>query len=93
MDINAIEPIAIGVLLLVVLLWRPKGLVKERPTLTMKKSKLQSIYDKANKALKQENAPLPPQSDEADDETVPKTPEGWMIPPIRKRNSAHHISL
>ena len=40
-DINALEPIAIGVLLLVVLLWRPKGLVKEKPTSTMKKSKLQ----------------------------------------------------
>jgi len=74
-DINAIEPIAIGVILLVVLLWRPKGLVKERPTLTMKKSKLQALHDKANKALKQENPSLP-QSTTAEDETVPKTAEG-----------------
>ncbi|MDG6905339.1 MAG: hypothetical protein JRN20_06100 [Nitrososphaerota archaeon] len=29
-DINAIEPIAIGALLLIILLWSPKGLVKEK---------------------------------------------------------------
>ena len=75
-DINSLEPIAIGVLLLVVLLWRPKGLIKEKTTATLGKSKLQAIFDKANKALKQENAALPPQSTETDDETVPKTPDG-----------------
>ncbi len=75
-DINALEPIAIGVLLLVVLLWRPKGLIKEKPTSTMKKSKLQAIFDRANKALKQESAPLPPQSTETEDKTVPDTADG-----------------
>ncbi len=75
-DINSLEPIAIGVLLLVILLWRPKGLIKEKTTATLGKSKLQAIFDKANKALKQENAALPPQSTETDDETVPKTPDG-----------------
>jgi branched-chain amino acid transport system permease protein len=75
-DINALEPIAIGVLLLVVLLWRPKGLWQEKPTHTMKKSSLQSILDKVTKNLKQENAPLPPENTASDDETVPKTDEG-----------------
>jgi branched-chain amino acid transport system permease protein len=75
-DINALEPIAIGVILLVVLMWRPKGLLKEKTTHTIGKSKLQSIFDKANKVLRQENASLPPQTSEADDETVPKTSEG-----------------
>jgi branched-chain amino acid transport system permease protein len=69
-DINALEPIAIGVLLLVVLLWRPKGLLREKPTSTIKKSRLQAIFDEANKALKEERAPLPPQSTETVDETV-----------------------
>jgi branched-chain amino acid transport system permease protein len=72
-DINSLEPIMIGVLLLLVLLWRPKGLIREKPTPTIKKSRLQQIYDKANKILEQEKAPLPPQSTEKDDETVPVT--------------------
>jgi branched-chain amino acid transport system permease protein len=72
-DINAIEPIAIGALLLIVLLWRPKGLLREKPTSTIKKSRLQSLFEEATRTLKQENAPLPPQSTENDDETLPPT--------------------
>ena len=72
-DINALEPIAIGVLLLVVLLWRPKGLFPEKPTTTVRRSKLREIYDRANKALSQQRAPLPRQSTETDDETVGNT--------------------
>lgn len=75
-DINALEPIIIGVLLLVVLLLRPKGLWQEKPTHTMKNSTLQSILDKVTKNLKQENAPLPPENTATDDETAPKTDEG-----------------
>jgi branched-chain amino acid transport system permease protein len=72
-DINAIEPIAIGVLLLAVLMWRPKGLLKEKPSATINKAKLQSIFDKANEVLKREHVTQLPQSTETDDETVPKT--------------------
>ncbi|HZW56184.1 MAG TPA: branched-chain amino acid ABC transporter permease [Nitrososphaerales archaeon] len=43
-DINALEPIAIGVLLLIILLWRPQGLIREKPTSTLKKSELQSMF-------------------------------------------------
>ncbi len=76
-DINAVEYIAIGVLLLVVLLVRPKGLIKEKPTQTIKKKRLRAIYEKANRILEQQKTvPLPPQSTEVDDETVPKTGEG-----------------
>jgi len=74
-DINALEPIAIGVLLLVVLLWRPKGLIEEKPTTTIKKSRLRAIYDNANRALKQQNAPLPPQSTESEDKTAVFSPK------------------
>ena len=72
-DINAIEPIAIGVLLLAVLLWRPKGLVPEKPSATLDKSKMKSILDNANIELKQEKTVLPPQSTESEDETMPKS--------------------
>ncbi|MDA4111031.1 MAG: branched-chain amino acid ABC transporter permease [Thaumarchaeota archaeon] len=72
-DINAIEPIAIGILLLVVLLWRPKGLVQEKPSSTIRKSRLKNIFEKANKVLSQERAQLPRQSTDADDETVMKS--------------------
>ncbi len=75
-DINAVEPIAIGVLLLVVLLWRPKGLVQEKPTFTIPKSRLQSIWERANKALEQQKAPLPPQSTGEEDKTNPETSDG-----------------
>jgi branched-chain amino acid transport system permease protein len=75
-DINALEPILIGVLLLVVLLWRPKGLWGEKPTPTLRKSVLQKTLDKVTKNLKEENAPLVPENTETDDETVPKTEEG-----------------
>jgi branched-chain amino acid transport system permease protein len=74
-DINAIEPIAIGVLLLVVLLWRPKGLLQEKPSSTVSKSRLRAIYERANKSLSQQRVPLPPQSTVEDDETVEKTDE------------------
>lgn len=58
-DINALEPIAIGVLLLVVLLWRPKGIIPEKPTYTMNKSKIQAIMNRVNKALGQPGLPEP----------------------------------
>jgi len=75
-DINAFEPIMLGVLLIAVLFWRPKGLIKEKPTPTLKKSKLRQLFERAGKELKQDKINLPPQSTDADDETVPKTDEG-----------------
>jgi branched-chain amino acid transport system permease protein len=75
-DINAIEPIAIGVLLLVVLLWSPKGLLKEKPSATLDRLKLKAIFERSKKVLEQEKAPLPPQNTETEDKTVPKTVEG-----------------
>ena len=74
-DINAIEPIAIGVLLLAVLMWRPKGLLKEKPSHTIDNAKLQSIFDKANEILKREHVKQLPQNTETDDETMPKSEE------------------
>ncbi|MDG6996784.1 MAG: branched-chain amino acid ABC transporter permease [Nitrososphaerota archaeon] len=58
-DINAIEPIAIGVLLLVVLFWRPKGLVPEKPSATLKYSRLKEISERAKTAAKQEGISAP----------------------------------
>ncbi len=75
-DINALEPIAIGVLLLVVLMWRPKGLVQEKPTPTMDKSKLQAMFDRVNKALGQAGNPSPSQSSQEEENTGPKKEEG-----------------
>jgi branched-chain amino acid transport system permease protein len=72
-DINALEPILIGALLLVVLLWRPKGLVQEKPTSTIKKSKLESIMEKVNRRLTQLNAGLQPESTEEGDKTIPNS--------------------
>ncbi len=72
-DINALVPIIIGALLIIILLWRPKGLIKERPSYTIERSRLQAIYDRANKTLVKEKVPLPPQSTSSDDETKPKT--------------------
>jgi len=48
-DLNAVTPIAIGVLLIVVLLWRPKGLISEKPTLTLNRSVLAKIRETAKK--------------------------------------------
>jgi branched-chain amino acid transport system permease protein len=42
-DLSAVTPIAIGALLIVVLYWRPKGLITEKPTLTLRKRELQRI--------------------------------------------------
>ncbi len=72
-DINALEPIAIGVLLLVVLLWRPKGLLKEKPSATLDRLKLQAIFERSRKVLEGEKASLPPQSTQQEDETSPKS--------------------
>jgi branched-chain amino acid transport system permease protein len=44
-DLNAVTPIAIGVLLILILYWRPKGLFSEKPTLTLKKSELIKIKE------------------------------------------------
>jgi branched-chain amino acid transport system permease protein len=49
-DLNAVTPIAIGALLIVVLLWRPRGLISEKPTLTLEKSDLIQIKENAKKA-------------------------------------------
>jgi branched-chain amino acid transport system permease protein len=43
--INSLQYIIIGGLLLAVLLLRPEGLIKERPTFTMSKAKLRKIAD------------------------------------------------
>ncbi|MGI0080941.1 MAG: branched-chain amino acid ABC transporter permease [Nitrososphaerales archaeon] len=70
-DINALEPIAIGVLLLVVLLWRPKGIIGEKPTFTMEKSKLQTIFDRVNRTLGQPSAPSASKNVEEEKEKTP----------------------
>jgi branched-chain amino acid transport system permease protein len=73
-DINAVEYVAIGILLLVVLLWRPKGLVPERPSETLPKSRLQLIMDRANKALGQTNPPTPQK--QTDENASPEKSDG-----------------
>ena len=75
-DINALIPIFVGSLLIIILLWRPKGLIKERPSYTISKSKLQDMYDKANKVLTEEKVPIPVQSTVSEDKTKPETSEG-----------------
>jgi branched-chain amino acid transport system permease protein len=72
-DLNALEPILIGVLLLVVLLWRPKGLVPEKSTSTIDHFRLLEF---ANKALAVKKTPLPPENTEEQDKKTPKTAEG-----------------
>jgi branched-chain amino acid transport system permease protein len=42
-DLNAVTPIAIGVLVIVFLYWRPKGLLSEKASLTIKKYDLAKI--------------------------------------------------
>lgn len=42
-DPNRIEPIAIGVLLILMLMWRPQGLVPEKPTTTIPKAGLEQL--------------------------------------------------
>jgi branched-chain amino acid transport system permease protein len=57
-DLNAVEPIAIGIVLIVILMWRPRGLIPEKPTLTMSKLDLKKIMDSVNKNIeKKEGAP------------------------------------
>jgi branched-chain amino acid transport system permease protein len=58
-DLNAFEPIAIGILLLVVLMWRPKGILPEKPTLTLRKSELKSIMESAKKEASEEQLETP----------------------------------
>lgn len=48
-DLNAVTPIAIGSLLIVVLYFRPKGLISEKPSKTLKKSELLRIKERAEK--------------------------------------------
>lgn len=71
-DINAIEPIAIGALLLIILLWRPKGLVKEKRSATISKSKLEAFFERTTKS-KEARTPTQPQ---ATSETEKKEEEG-----------------
>jgi branched-chain amino acid transport system permease protein len=74
LDINAMVPIALGVLLLVVLLVRPKGLIPEHSTLTVPKSKLDELYDRANKVVVEETVPDENlQSTDLKDATAPTT--------------------
>jgi len=44
-DPNRIEPIAIGVLLILMLMWRPQGLVPEKPTTTISKARLDQLVE------------------------------------------------
>ena len=44
-DLNRIEPIAIGVLLILILMWRPQGLVPEKPTTTIPRGSLDRIVE------------------------------------------------
>jgi branched-chain amino acid transport system permease protein len=50
-DPNRIQPIVIGILLIVILIRRPQGLVPEKPTLTMAKSKLRAIAESVKAKL------------------------------------------
>jgi len=43
--INSLQYIIIGLLLIVMLLVRPEGLIRERPAFTMPKAKLKQIAD------------------------------------------------
>jgi branched-chain amino acid transport system permease protein len=58
-DLNAFEPIAIGILLIVVLMFRPKGILPEKPTLTLKKSELKKIMESAKSEAKEEELETP----------------------------------
>ena len=49
-DLNAVTPIGIGVLLIVILYWRPKGLISEKPSFTLKKSELLRLKESASKS-------------------------------------------
>lgn len=73
-DINAIEPIAIGVLLLVVLLGRPKELKQEKPSATLSRSRLKDISERAKGAAKQESTSLPEEKSQTASKTT-KTQE------------------
>jgi branched-chain amino acid transport system permease protein len=64
-DLNAVTYIAIGVLLIVILLWRPKGLIAEKPTLTLNKADLLGIMHSSNNKDIEEVAE---ESKEPDDE-------------------------
>ncbi len=48
-DLNAVTPIAIGSLLILVLYFRPKGLISEKPSKTLKKSELLRIKEQVEK--------------------------------------------
>jgi hypothetical protein len=52
--LNNIEYILIGCVVIGILLWRPQGLIPEKPSLTMAKSKLKSIADSAKPAKPEE---------------------------------------
>lgn len=57
-DPNRIEPIAIGVLLIAILMWRPQGLRPEKPTRTISKSKLRGIVDSLSRGEPPEEGKL-----------------------------------
>jgi branched-chain amino acid transport system permease protein len=60
-DLNAVTPIAIGALLIVILMWRPRGLISEKPTRTLKKSELVKIKENMKKAEPQRLVASEPQ--------------------------------
>jgi hypothetical protein len=41
--LNSLQYLVVGILLLVVILWRPEGLIPEKPTYAIPKSKLKEI--------------------------------------------------
>jgi branched-chain amino acid transport system permease protein len=58
--LNNIEFMLLGSLVIVILLWRPQGLIPEKSTLTMKKSELAGIASSAKGEQEQKTSPPPP---------------------------------
>ncbi len=68
-DPNRIQPILIGVLLIVILLKRPQGLIPEKPTLTMSRASLKKIVE----SLGRKDREGEPQSGKTETEVDPET--------------------
>ncbi|MDA4130737.1 MAG: branched-chain amino acid ABC transporter permease [Thaumarchaeota archaeon] len=49
-DLNAMEPILIGALLIIIIMVRPQGIIPEKSTLTISKSKLRNIIETLKKS-------------------------------------------
>jgi branched-chain amino acid transport system permease protein len=50
LDFNALEPILLGALLIIILMIRPQGLIPEKSTLTISKSRLRKIVEELKKS-------------------------------------------